>query len=135
MTEDQTRLREELIECSEKLLVHAMRGSVSADNENYSCGVTIGQAFQAAGLLRRAAEAGASAPPAQDEIDCPLCGQRVGQVASATLSLALWQHVNWACQASSPLRRGEGWQPIETAPKDDQKPVLCWTPHNKKENS
>ena len=31
------------------------------------------------------------------EIDCPLCGATVQQVASATLSLALWQHVNWTC--------------------------------------
>jgi hypothetical protein len=31
------------------------------------------------------------------QIDCPLCGVRVTQVASATLSLALWQHIMWAC--------------------------------------
>lgn len=31
------------------------------------------------------------------EIDCPLCGETVKQVASATLSLALWQHCNWTC--------------------------------------
>ena len=31
-------------------------------------------------------------------IDCPLCGETVKQVASATLSLALWQHVNWTCE-------------------------------------
>jgi len=30
-------------------------------------------------------------------IDCPLCGVPVQQIASATLSLALWQHVNWCC--------------------------------------
>lgn len=28
-------------------------------------------------------------------IDCPVCGKSVKQVASATLSLALWQHFNW----------------------------------------
>ena len=33
----------------------------------------------------------------QSEIDCPVCGETVKQVASATLSLALWQHWNWAC--------------------------------------
>jgi DNA repair exonuclease SbcCD ATPase subunit len=32
------------------------------------------------------------------QIDCPLCGVTVKQVASATLSLALWQHVNWVCE-------------------------------------
>jgi hypothetical protein len=30
-------------------------------------------------------------------IHCPACGLPVAQVASATLSLALWQHWNWAC--------------------------------------
>lgn len=38
---------------------------------------------------------GATSRPA---ITCPLCGVRVEQVASATLDLALWQHVNWACK-------------------------------------
>ena len=38
-------------------------------------------------------------PPVEEtpQIDCPLCGAAVRQVSSATLSLALWQHVNWAC--------------------------------------
>ncbi len=36
--------------------------------------------------------------PGSAEIDCPLCGATVKQVASATLSLALWQHVNWTCE-------------------------------------
>lgn len=36
-------------------------------------------------------------PAAAPSIDCPLCGETVQQVASATLSLALWQHVNWKC--------------------------------------
>lgn len=31
------------------------------------------------------------------EIECPWCGEIVTQVASATLSIALWQHVNWKC--------------------------------------
>lgn len=31
-------------------------------------------------------------------IDCPACGETVKQVASATLSLALWQHWNWICK-------------------------------------
>lgn len=44
--------------------------------------------------------AAARAPqePAPDAaIDCPLCGVTVAMVSSATLSLALWQHVNWNC--------------------------------------
>jgi hypothetical protein len=40
-------------------------------------------------------------------IDCPLCGVSVEQVASATLSLALWQHVNWVC-AKARQRETEG---------------------------
>ncbi len=36
----------------------------------------------------------------QANIDCPLCGVNVKQVASATLSLALWQHVGWVCPKS-----------------------------------
>lgn len=35
-------------------------------------------------------------------IDCPLCGVTVIQVSSATLSLALSQHVRWACAKASP---------------------------------
>ena len=31
-------------------------------------------------------------------INCPLCGEAVQQVSSATLSLALSQHVLWACR-------------------------------------
>lgn len=30
-------------------------------------------------------------------INCPLCGETVKQVSSATLNLALWQHMNWVC--------------------------------------
>jgi len=41
-----------------------------------------------------------------DEIDCPLCGVTVKQVASATLSLALWQHLNWACPKRGGLTTG-----------------------------
>lgn len=37
--------------------------------------------------------------PTMNQIDCPLCGTAVAQIASATLSLALWQHVNWVCKA------------------------------------
>lgn len=44
---------------------------------------------------------------AKPVIDCPLCGVRVEQVASATLSLALWQHVNWVC-AKARQREAEG---------------------------
>jgi len=29
---------------------------------------------------------------------CPMCGAEVKQVSSATLSVALWQHVNWSCE-------------------------------------
>jgi hypothetical protein len=35
---------------------------------------------------------------AQQEIECPLCGETVKQVASDTLSLALSQHVRWVCE-------------------------------------
>ena len=38
------------------------------------------------------------APAVAMQVDCPLCGEQVQQVASATLSLALWQHVQWACR-------------------------------------
>ncbi len=40
----------------------------------------------------------------EPQIDCPLCGVTVKQVASATLSLALWQHVNWVCQSAQQER-------------------------------
>ncbi len=36
-------------------------------------------------------------PARASEIDCPACGVTVKQVASATLSLAIWQHWNWVC--------------------------------------
>ncbi len=45
-------------------------------------------------------------------IDCPLCGTTVKQVASATLSLALWQHVNWVCQSAQQERAS-----VPTRPK------------------
>jgi hypothetical protein len=32
-----------------------------------------------------------------DEIDCPYCGVTVKQVSSATLGLALSQHLRWVC--------------------------------------
>ena len=38
-------------------------------------------------------------------IECPLCGVTVTPVSSATLSLALWQHVNWACPGVEALVR------------------------------
>jgi hypothetical protein len=40
----------------------------------------------------------AQTPAQEPEIDCPFCGEGVKQVASATLSIALWQHTNWACR-------------------------------------
>ena len=44
------------------------------------------------------AAAGLSGTSTQEpEIDCPACGVTVKQVASATLSLALFQHWQWAC--------------------------------------
>lgn len=56
------------------------------------------QNFERAAMI---AEARATAAEAQaNAIDCPLCGESVKLVASATLSLALWQHVNWTCQSS-----------------------------------
>jgi len=36
-----------------------------------------------------------------DDAECPFCGVRVQQVASATMSLALWQHVNWVCRKAT----------------------------------
>lgn len=42
--------------------------------------------------------------PTPDAITCPLCGELVKQVASATLSLALWQHCNWTCVRRNPLQ-------------------------------
>lgn len=44
---------------------------------------------------------------AEPTIECPACGASVPQVASATLSLALWQHWNWAC----PRRAAEAAPP------------------------
>lgn len=55
-------------------------------------------------LLSRAA---VGEPP---EIDCPLCSTTVKQVSSATLSLALWQHVNWVCPQA---RLGSDPAPVE----------------------
>jgi hypothetical protein len=54
---------------------------------------------------------GGSAPPQEAEggedpqIDCPLCGETVRQVASVTLSLALSQHCHWKCQGSKEMMR------------------------------
>lgn len=39
----------------------------------------------------------AAAQSEAQHIECPWCGVVVKQVSSATLSLALWQHVNWVC--------------------------------------
>lgn len=39
-----------------------------------------------------------------DALSCPICGQLVIQVSSATLELALWQHQNWVCK-----KKGYGW--------------------------
>ena len=36
----------------------------------------------------------------EPEINCPVCGTIVKQVASDTLSLALWQHWNWKCDGN-----------------------------------
>ncbi len=47
-----------------------------------------------------------SAGEQEPAIACPLCGETVRQVASATLDLALWQHVNWTCQRKAAA--GEG---------------------------
>lgn len=53
------------------------------------------------------------------QIACPVCGEVVKQVASATLDLALWQHYNWVCpkRASLSPSSPQAWEPIETAPK------------------
>jgi len=62
-------------------------------------------------------------PPAEGwrptEIDCPLCGTTVQQVASATLSLALWQHVNWACRCD---RNGLTRIPLPPSPPEGSQP-------------
>ena len=47
------------------------------------------------------------------EIECPLCGATVKLVASATLSLALWQHVNWVCKELSFSGRTAGCLPAD----------------------
>lgn len=44
----------------------------------------------------------------EPNIDCPLCGENVKQVSSATLSLALWQHVHWVCKKACEPREYEG---------------------------
>ena len=63
-------------------------------------------------IFRRGRNAGcsfsASPVPLQRAIDCPLCGESVPQVSSDTLSLALWQHVNWVCEKRVPLQRETG---------------------------
>lgn len=54
-----------------------------------------------AAQLEECADEATAALRAQREataIACPMCGEQVIQKASATLSLALWQHVNWACK-------------------------------------
>lgn len=38
------------------------------------------------------------------QIECPACGEAVKQIASATLSLALWQHWNWVCRDRAQTR-------------------------------
>lgn len=34
------------------------------------------------------------------EAICPICGEAVKQVASASPELAMWQHWNWVCKGS-----------------------------------
>lgn len=46
------------------------------------------------------------AEAAMQQIQCPLCGVTVVQVSSATLDLALWQHVNWGCKGSPRVQWG-----------------------------
>lgn len=55
--------------------------------------VVIGNAIIAS-ALRAAEQRGREATT----INCPLCGETVVQVASATLSLALSQHIRWVCK-------------------------------------
>jgi len=47
----------------------------------------------------------AEAARPHDAISCPLCGELVQLGASDTLSLALWQHVNWVCAKHSASMR------------------------------
>lgn len=57
--------------------------------------------------IRQAIAALTADRAAEPTIECPACGASVPQVASATLSLALWQHWNWAC----PRRAAEAAPP------------------------
>lgn len=60
--------------------------------------------------------------PQQEEqptIDCPACGASVRQVASATLSLALWQHWEWVCTAHEKQNR-EALPPSPSLPRQEE---------------
>jgi hypothetical protein len=70
--------------------------------------------------VEAAAAALSTASPAP-AIDCPLCGVRVEQVASATLSLALSQHVHWVCAKQPASPPGE-------RPRCNLLHTHCWAP-------
>lgn len=46
------------------------------------------------------------------DINCPACGETVKTEASATQTLALWQHWNWTCpkRAHAGDAEAQGWQ-------------------------
>jgi hypothetical protein len=78
------------------------------------------------GIIASRTDQPVPSPAAQEpEITCPACGGIVRQTASATLSLALWQHWNWACESSPPVADSPTWLPIKSAPKDGTE-VLVW---------
>jgi hypothetical protein len=87
---DRTALREKLLRTATQLGLNADNGALSPTAQFY---------LNLVDMLREAADA-LAAPP--ESIDCPLCGQLVRQVSSATLSLALWQHFNWCHTPAAP---------------------------------
>jgi hypothetical protein len=89
---DVDRLRQAASQCVFEVQPEVRPGIVGEWLSNLADRVE--QAVRDIGVLRLAA--------LPDSIDCPLCGQLVRQVSSATLSLALWQHFNWCHTLAAP---------------------------------